>query len=209
MNRLGPFQENTIVVGDCLNVMAQMPDGCVGLVFADPPYGAGKYEGDGWMGLEWFYEAMRLTSSFVLVTPGIENIPLMPRAGYVWTLSAWIANSRMRGKIGFGNWIPLMVYAVDSARVYRQAQDAKRIVIRGEMPNHPCPKPIEAVTWWLETFSNEGDLVFDPFIGSGTTAVVADRLGRRFFGCDINPDYVEMALERLEKDRAGRQLELL
>jgi len=58
-------------------------------------------------------------------------------------------------------------------------------------------------------FTDEGDLVADFFMGSGTTAVVADRLGRKFFGCDINPDYVEMALQRLEKDRAGRQLVLL
>ena len=46
-------------------------------------------------------------------------------------------------------------------------------------------------------------------MGSGTTAVAADRLGRRWFGCDNNPEYVAMALERIEKDRLERsQLEL-
>ena len=48
--------------------------------------------------------------------------------------------------------------------------------------------------------SEEGDLIADFFMGSGTTAVVADRLGRRWFGCDINPAYVEMALKRIEID---------
>jgi site-specific DNA-methyltransferase (cytosine-N4-specific) len=45
--------------------------------------------------------------------------------------------------------------------------------------------------------SREGELVLDPFLGSGTTAVAAARLGRRFLGCELNPDYVAMAERRL------------
>ena len=45
--------------------------------------------------------------------------------------------------------------------------------------------------------SAEGDLVLDPFMGSGTTAVAAAALGRRFIGCELNPDYVQMAARRL------------
>lgn len=45
--------------------------------------------------------------------------------------------------------------------------------------------------------SREGDLVLDPFLGSGTTAVAAARLGRRFVGCELNPEYVQMAARRL------------
>jgi len=74
---------------------------------------------------------------------------------------------------------------------------------------HNAPFPEELPYRCIKLHSWEDDLIFDPFIGSGTTAVVADRLGRKFFGCDINPEYVEMALERLEKDREGRQLQLL
>ena len=77
------------------------------------------------------------------------------------------------------------------------------------MPDHPTPKPIEYMLKLIERVTNPDDLIFDPFIGSGTTAVVADRLGRNFFGCDISEEYVKMALERLEKDRAARQLQLL
>jgi site-specific DNA-methyltransferase (adenine-specific) len=44
-----------------------------------------------------------------------------------------------------------------------------------------------------------GDLVLDPFIGSGTTAVVAKRMGRRFIGFEINPDYCELARRRVEE----------
>jgi len=45
--------------------------------------------------------------------------------------------------------------------------------------------------------SRVGDVVLDPFIGSGTTAVVAKKFERHFLGCDINPEYVEIANQRL------------
>lgn len=59
-------------------------------------------------------------------------------------------------------------------------------------PEELCVRPILSS-------SPLGGLVFDPFIGSGTTAVVAKRFGRRFLGCDINPEYVRMAEERISK----------
>lgn len=58
-------------------------------------------------------------------------------------------------------------------------------------PEELCMKPILSS-------SRTGDIVLDPFAGSGTTAVVAKRLGRRFIGCDINPEYVKTAMKRLE-----------
>jgi len=74
---------------------------------------------------------------------------------------------------------------------------------------HETPKPEWLLERIISTTSNEGDLVADFFMGSGTTAVAADRLGRNFFGCDINRQYVDMALKRLDDDRAKRaQLEL-
>ena len=51
----------------------------------------------------------------------------------------------------------------------------------------------------IELFSNSGDLVFDPFLGSGTTAVAAKKLGRHYFGCDISQEYIAMAEKRLAK----------
>ena len=48
--------------------------------------------------------------------------------------------------------------------------------------------------------SREGEVVLDPFMGSGTTAVAAARLGRRFLGCELNPEYVQMAARRLHAE---------
>jgi len=73
---------------------------------------------------------------------------------------------------------------------------------------HPNEKPEALITIAIETMSDVGDLVFDPFLGSGTTAVVADRLGRKFFGCDISEEYIKVAMKRLEEGKAGKQLGL-
>jgi site-specific DNA-methyltransferase (adenine-specific) len=64
---------------------------------------------------------------------------------------------------------------------------------------HPYQKPEKLVERVLEASSRPGDLVLDPFLGSGTTAVVARRLGRRFLGFELDPDHVRLALKRLSR----------
>ena len=63
---------------------------------------------------------------------------------------------------------------------------------------HPTQKPDSLFEELIKVHSNPGDLVVDPFLGGGTTAVAALALGRHFAGCDIDEKYVELALERLE-----------
>jgi site-specific DNA-methyltransferase (adenine-specific) len=63
---------------------------------------------------------------------------------------------------------------------------------------HPFQRPLENVKHYVEAFSKPGELVIDPFLGSGTTAVACAELGRQFLGCDIAPEYVQAAIKRLE-----------
>jgi site-specific DNA-methyltransferase (adenine-specific) len=63
----------------------------------------------------------------------------------------------------------------------------------------PTKLPIELVKKILLFSSDEGDLVLDPFLGSGTVAVVAKMLGRHFLGFEIVPEYYEFAKKRLSK----------
>ncbi len=63
--------------------------------------------------------------------------------------------------------------------------------------NHSAAFPIDLPKWFVRLFTQPGDLVLDPFIGSGTTAVAAVQLGRRYTGIDLSPEYVEMSRSRL------------
>jgi len=67
---------------------------------------------------------------------------------------------------------------------------------------HPTQKPEELIRRFIAGTSAEDALIVDPFVGSGTTAVVAERLGRRWICGDQDPGYLGMARERLEAERA-------
>ncbi|MGZ8249083.1 DNA-methyltransferase [Methylomagnum sp.] len=68
----------------------------------------------------------------------------------------------------------------------------------GEKTPHPTQKPEELVRKFVLASSNEGDLVIDPFSGSGTTVVVAEQLNRHWMGCDLEAQYNQWAIERIE-----------
>ena len=63
---------------------------------------------------------------------------------------------------------------------------------------HPAPFPQPLAEDHIKSWSNEGDLVFDPFLGSGTTGVAAKSLGRDFIGIELDPTYFQIAKERIE-----------
>jgi site-specific DNA-methyltransferase (adenine-specific) len=67
-----------------------------------------------------------------------------------------------------------------------------------ENTDHPTQKPEKLLAKIILASTNKGDFVFDPFLGSGTTAVVAKKLGRKFTGIEIDEYYCALALKRLE-----------
>jgi site-specific DNA-methyltransferase (adenine-specific) len=77
--------------------------------------------------------------------------------------------------------------------------DIHRIRHKKRRDEHPCQLPIHLLERLLLMSSDEGDIVLDPFIGTGTTAVAAKKLGRKFIGIDIDPTYVEISKKNLEK----------
>lgn len=62
---------------------------------------------------------------------------------------------------------------------------------------HTTQKPVEMIERIIRASTNVGDLILDPFMGSGTTALASKNLNRNFIGCDLNPEYVEFSLKRL------------
>lgn len=67
---------------------------------------------------------------------------------------------------------------------------------REDLALHPTVKPVAMVADAYQDVTKRGDLVFDMFLGSGTSLIAAERTGRRFRGCDIDPAYVDVAVER-------------
>lgn len=75
-----------------------------------------------------------------------------------------------------------------------------------DRPEHPTPKPVALMCSLIEDFTDPGDVVLDPFCGSGTTGVACIRLGRRFIGIEKNAKYATVAQERLAAESQGLNL---
>lgn len=64
---------------------------------------------------------------------------------------------------------------------------------------HPTQKPLELLERIISASSNPGDLVLDPFMGSGTTGIASIRLKRRFVGIELESSYIEMSIKRIKQ----------
>jgi site-specific DNA-methyltransferase (adenine-specific) len=71
-------------------------------------------------------------------------------------------------------------------------------LVNNETTPHPTQKPEELFRKLVLASSNEGDVIVDPFLGSGTTAVVAEQLKRQWMGCDRSEEYCQWAVKRIE-----------
>ena len=76
-----------------------------------------------------------------------------------------------------------------------------------ENTEHPTQKPEKLIAKLILASSNEGDMVFDPFVGSGTTAVAAKKLGRRYLGIERERKYVALALKRLKMAETAKNIQ--
>lgn len=64
---------------------------------------------------------------------------------------------------------------------------------------HPCEKPVNLLKFYIANSSNENDVVFDPFAGTGSAMVAAEELNRQYFGCELEEDYFDIAYKRVNK----------
>ena len=101
--------------------------------------------------------------------------------------------------------IPSLNYRPDRYKSqYKNPTDVWKIpMVSGNSPertSHPAQFPEKLIERIIKASSDSGDLVLDPFIGSGTTAVVAKKLNRNFIGYDTNQDYIKEAQKRLDNE---------
>ena len=189
--------------GDVAKLMeGKNADACL----TDPPYGVGfEYAStdDTEQNLEGliagFLPLARKTADVVLLTPGNKNQSLYPRP--VWTLAWFVPAGTGRNPWGFSCWQPILAYGADPYLKTGKGSHPDAFVMTESSPDmdHPCPKPEGVWTWLLERCTTKsGQSVYDPFLGSGTTMVTAEQLGRVCYGMEIEPKYVAVTLERMQ-----------
>ncbi len=169
--------------------------------FADPPYNADVAEWDS--NFTWSQDWLIDYAPIVAVTPGIVSIydfmnsTSMP---YSWSVACWIDNGMTRGALGFGNWIYTALFSKES--LYRNSQDFLKVTISNsetKETTHKGRKPASLIAWLFERFSKTSDYIIDPFLGSGTSLLIAEKMDRCCIGAEINPEYCEAIISRWEQ----------
>jgi len=200
----------TLYLGDCLEVMKNMPDNLVDTVLTDPPYGIGfEYETYDDNERDWY----KLMDAAVRLMRKLSKFIVMPvcridRLGWWygthapdWIICWYKGSPGHRSNIGFNDWEPHLVWG----KPPKQMHDYFYTPLIKDENGHPCPKPNGYSNWLVSRCVLEGGLVLDPFMGSGTTGVACMNLGRKFIGVEIEPKYFDIACKRIDMaERQGR-----
>ena len=217
--------EGKVWVGDCLPVMRAWPDDAVDLVWCDPPYNRGKAYGvhnDAMplpLYLEWAEErvvqmvrvarrgvALFLPQYLVLHywrwLPTAEQI-IIPKGAF---------GARSRGGMWRQQYHVVLttgqpIAADHASNVWKGIRlPGEGYYFHEERPAHPGFTCRALTGRAIETLTLPGELVFDPFMGSGTTGVECERLERRWIGCESNTEFALLAEARIAKARAQVKL---
>ncbi len=209
----GP-QANTVLKGDCIKVMRQLRSCSVDFVLTDPPYLAHYCSRDGRKvanddNASWlepaFAEIFRVLcrDSFCISFYGWHQADKF--------IAAWRgAGFRLAGHLTFTKRYPsaerFLQYQHENAYLLAKGnppQPTQRIpdVLEWKYSGnklHPTQKPLCVLTPLIQCFSCPGDVVLDPFCGSGSTLVAAKLQGRKSIGIELDPRYSEIARNRLQ-----------
>ena len=183
-------------LGDCLEIMRDMPAASVDAVITDPPYP--DYYADEYKYIDGILDPLKHFDcrQFIFWTAK-DFFPLDYSAVHIWDKRAGGLGSfyeRIFERNGNKEYRVFNFISVNNSVRANFAQD--------KLYGHKSQKPIKLMIELIERYTNEGDTILDPFMGSGTTGVACARLNRNFIGIEINPQYFEIAQRRIAEAQA-------
>ena len=214
---------NKVIHGDCLEVMPTLPDKSIDLTITDPPYGVnigngGSVGGGSKRGAvhcsgdyaEWdsvrvdkdyFTEIMRVSKN-VIVWGGNYYTDFLPPS------RCWLVWYKRDG-------LPRRTFA-DCEMAWTSLDANSRVInIRWDgfirdckepKTKHPTQKPITLFEWCIREYSSEGDLIFDPFAGSGTTAIACLNTNRNYILIEKEKEYIDIINKRIAEHEQQQTL---
>ena len=217
---------NKIYNTDCLEFMRSMPDSCVDLVVTDPPYeihtkggGLGRrpvYENGALNKISQGFDAEATLEQIARICKKInififcstKQKPRIMNWGYergcnIAELAWYKPNAAPFTNNTFKSDLENIVYIREKGVKIKGISRLFTHNCGKSKYGHPTEKPLEIIEKLILVASSEGDLIFDPFMGSGTTAVACKELNRNFIGCEIESNYCEIAEKRLRKTIRG------
>ena len=201
-----------LILGNCLEVMPQL--GVVDAVVTDPPYGIGADEAAaknkgkwGWTDFgesQWdrerpppvAFECILSIARQQIIWGGNYFADLLPPS------MRWLVWDKGQRNFSLADFEMAWTSQQKAARAF----DYPRALALKDGKQHPTQKPVALMEWCLG-FLPDAKTILDPFMGSGTTLVACQRMGRQGTGIELDPEYFDIACRRV--DEAARQPDLL
>jgi len=246
MTRVEVIGNATLYLGDCLEVMAGLPDASIDMILCDLPYGTTACKWDTAIPFEPLWAQYRriakrsaaivLTAAMPFTAALVMSNPREFRYRWVWNKVNRITGFldakkrplrvvedvcvfyRAQPTYNPQKWQgePYKAYHGKSTEIYRPGLDgvwthcddgmrypqdllsikADNRGVEGRI--HPTQKPVALMEYLIRTYTNEGEVVLDNCMGSGTTGVACANTGRRFIGIEREPEYFDIACRRIE-----------
>ena len=192
----------TLHNGDCLKFMETLQPASISAIVTDPPYGIAINKSNrlsvsrGFGSETW--DAERNVEAVKMIFDKF-HLPIVIWGGNYYAdvlppMRGWLAWDKLNDGRDFGE-LELAWTNIDT--VIRRYKKFPVKMDGGKV--HPTQKPIEIMKWCIEKCSNVGDVIFDPFMGSGSTGVAALQMGREFIGCELSPEYFAVAEKRIKQ----------
>lgn len=213
--------KNTIINADCFDIMPKIEDGSV-FILTDPPYGIKMDKGfdgfDGFGGfgkpierrhyndiwdqgrpeMKYFNEILRIANKAMIFGGNFFS-------DYLPVGTHWIVWDKLNTMPTFGDceliWTNINRKSIKKYRFQYNGLLGKEVE-----RFHPTQKPLGLIQKLILDYTNEGDLILDPFSGSGTTAIACINTNRNYICIEKDKGYYEKSLERVKE--AQRQLRL-
>lgn len=190
---------------DCFSATVQLDDESVDAVITDPPYPNRMHLFPETLvdGLAMLYLACKKAKKYVVFFWNPFDVPPAPPgwhevAKHVWHKPDAKSITHYEVIVCWSKEAKQKVSRVWSIPIldYRSLHDWKP---------HPTQKPVKLLRYLLEQYTQEGETVFDPFVGSGTTAVACQQMKRHFIATEKNPEYAQIASSRLKEPKREEQ----
>ena len=208
--------QNKVFHGNARSLLRALPTGSIDAVIIDAMYGTAKHVEYEW-GVDpakgdpvkhWNYHEPIYQECLRVLKPGgvlawgqggkfIRYFPQWFGGHRVWTLTRFADNALF----AVGNiW---MVQTREQRPIEFPHRDSLVICNRSAyLPMrqfHPCPKPVEELTFMVESLTQPGQIILDCCCGLGSTLIAAEQSGRRWIGCDLSRTYCQISMKRLAK----------
>ena len=222
------MMEMNLLHGDCLELMKDIPDRSIDLIITDPPYGTNltpqrknsKFKGTKVLNddtLDWLpdlvseYKRILKENSVGYVFCNWQKYDLFKQA---FEKEFIIKNCLVWNKdwIGMGNnWRPNheFILVITNGKFKTKSNNKSNIITQRRVSpqklTHPCEKPVPLIEELIIESSDEGDVILDSFLGTGSTAIACINTNRNFIGIELDDKYFEIAKERIEECRKALQ----